>query len=153
MDGGRCSGLEEPCQEENARWKNCKVSQENGRCYKTKGVFTRCILGFSRIIWEDQRLRGEASAPCRAKRPQSSSASRLTGGAFAPVHLPAAITRRPGKPRPQRRSGRRSTCLKRGRNSSAPNGQSTSAPPSIRCRSPNHAAGVREFCPAPPGHG
>jgi hypothetical protein len=84
MDGGRCSGLEEPCQEENARWKNCKVSQENGRCYQTKGVFTRCILGFSRIIWEDQRLWGEASAPCRAKRPQSSSASRLTGGRVCP---------------------------------------------------------------------
>ena len=36
--------------EENARCKNCKVSQENDRCYETKGIFTRRIPKFSWII-------------------------------------------------------------------------------------------------------
>jgi hypothetical protein len=43
----------------------------------------------------------------------------------------AAITRRPGRPRAQRRSGQRSTCSKRGPSSTARNGPSTSARPSM----------------------
>jgi hypothetical protein len=49
VDGGRCPRFKEPCQEENARQKNRKIAEENGRGYEAESVFTWCFVRLSGV--------------------------------------------------------------------------------------------------------